>query len=321
MNVVIERSIFERARTVFEDAAGEEGFVFVQIDPLDEKRALEAHSHGADVFIIGTKRYSDDFFRALRPGTLVQRFGVGYNAIPIEVCRDARIRVGYTPGVLERAVAEHTFALLLSLARGICSLNDTVRKGRWERTTGVELRDRAIALIGFGRIAREVALIARQGFRMRVLAFDVHDVLDSDGAAIVDSYFTDLHACLATADFVSLHLPSSPRTDSIVNEAFLDQMKPNAFLINTARGSLIDERALFQALNTRSIAGAALDVYRNEPYTAGNDDLRSLDNCVLTPHCASNTEEANRRMASICVSQCVSFYREQYDDLVLIPDP
>lgn len=321
MKVVVERSIYKRAQSVFEDAAREDGLVFVQIDPLDEVRALEAHALGASIFIIGTKRYSDDFFRTLRPGTLVQRFGVGYNSIPIELCRETGIRVGYTPGVLEKAVAEHTFALILSLTRGICSLNDAVRKGQWERITGMELRDRSIALIGFGRIAREVALIARRGFGMWVLAFDVHEALDAEGTEIIDAYFTDLDSCLTSADVVSLHLPSSPQTDRIVNETFLDRMKPTAFLINTARGSLIDEQALFRALHSRRIAGAALDVYQNEPYTAANHDLRSLDNCVLTPHCASNTVEANRRMASICARQCVSFYREHYDNLILIPYP
>lgn len=321
MNIVIERTIYERAGTLFDDAAREEGFSFLLIDPLDEARALEAHAQGADVFIIGTKRYSDDFYRALRRGTLVQRFGVGYNSVPVALCREAGIRVGYTPGVLEKAVAEHTLALILSLARGICSLNETVRKGQWVRTSGVELHGRAIALIGFGRIAREVARIARRGFGMRILAFDVHEVLDSEGAGIVDRYFTDLNSCVASADFVSLHLPSTSETDAIVDETILAQMKPTAFLINTARGSLIEEPALFRALKTRAIAGAALDVYRNEPYTPGDADLRVLDNCVMTPHCASNTDEANRRMASICVGQCISFSRAQYEDLILIPDP
>ncbi len=320
MNVVVERSIYARAHAVFDDAARQEGLVFVQIDPLDEARALDAHAEGAEVFIFGTKRYSDEFFQALRPGTLVQRFGVGYNAIPLDLCRSGGIRVGYTPGVLERAVAEHTVALVLSLARGICALDGAVRKGQWERTTGVELRDRAIALIGFGRIAREVARIARQGFGMRVLAFGLRETLDPEGAALVDAYFTDLPSCLASADFVSLHLPSSPQTDAIVNETFLEQMKSTAFLVNTARGSLVDEGALFHALDSRAIAGAALDVFQNEPYTADDHDLRSLDNCVLTPHCASNTEEANRRMASICVRQCVSFYQGQFDELVLVPE-
>ncbi len=319
MKVVLEKTIYSRAPNLFNAAAKQHGLEWCLIQPLEEEKALAFHAEGASTFIIGTKKYSKDFFMALKPGSLIQRFGVGYTSVPVDLCKERSIRVGYTPGVLEAAVAEHALALILALSRTVCTFDREMKAGKWNKIEGAELRGKTLALIGFGRIACEVAYIARNGFRMRIAAFDVRPKLDAAAGALADDYFTTLDDCLEDADYVSLHLPDTPQTAGMVNTDFLSKMKPSAFLINTARGGLIDEPALFQALEKKQIAGAALDVFAKEPYEPSGPDLRTLENCILTPHCASNTVEANTRMAEICIANCAALAAGRAEDLILIP--
>lgn len=318
MKVVLEKTIYERAAGLFDAAAEKHGLEWCLIQPLEEEKALTFHAEGAQAFVIGTKKYSVDFYQALKPGSLVQRFGVGYTSVPVELCKERGIRVGYTPGVLEVAVAEHAMALILALSRTVCTFDRVMKAGKWNKIEGVELRGKTLALIGFGRIAREAAAIAKNGFGMKVAAYDILPELDPAGAALADDYFTDMNACLAAADYVSLHLPDTSQTAEMVNTDFLSKMKPSAFLINTARGSLVDESALFDALEGKRIAGAALDVFAEEPFEGGKK-LATLDNVVLTPHCASNTAEANGRMAEICIANCAALADGRTTELVLIP--
>ena len=315
MNIVIEKTIYSRAPALFDAAAEKHGFKWLMIQPLEEEKALQFHNEqNAAAFIIGTKKYSPEFFKSLRTGTLIQRFGVGYTSVPIELCKELNLPVGYTPGVLETAVAEHAIALICALSRTVCTFDREMKNGTWNKIEGRELRGKILALIGFGRIAREAAKIAKSGFGMKISACDI--VAPADDLA--DDFFTDMNQCIAGADYISLHLPGTPQTDKIVNADFIKKMKPSAFLINTARGSLVDEPALFSALKEKRIAGAALDVFAKEPYEViGAADLRTLDNCILTPHCASNTAEANTRMAEICIANCVALAGGK--NLILIP--
>ena len=306
MNIVLEQTIYSRAPELFDAAAEQHGLEWCLIQPLEEEKALAFHEDGADIFIIGTKKYSPEFYGALRSGALIQRFGVGYTSVPVELCRERGLRVGYTPGVLETAVAEQAIMLMLALSRTVCTFNREMKSGTWNKIAGSELRGKTLALIGFGRIAREVAKIAEQGFGMKIVAYDIQ-------------LETQLNDCLNMADYVSLHLPDTPQTVEMVNADFLSKMKSSAFLINTARGSLIEETALFQGLKNKQIAGAALDVFFKEPYEPKNGDLRTLENIILSPHCASNTTEANARMAEICIANCVTFAADKFDDLILIP--
>ncbi len=306
MKIVLEETIYARAVELFDAAAGEHGLEWCLIQPLEEDKALAFHEKGAEAFVIGTKKYSTKFYNALRPGSLIQRFGVGCTSVPVELCKERGIRVGYTPGVLDTAVAEHAMALMLGLSRTIPTFDRDMKSGKWNKISGCELRGKTLALIGFGRIAREVAKIAEAGFGMKIIAYDI--VLD-----------TSLDDCLKTADYVSLHLPETPDTVGLVNAGFLSKMKPSAFLINTARGGLINESALFQCLEKKQIAGAALDVFVKEPYEPQGESFQCLENIILTPHCASNTAEANARMAEICIGNCIALSDGALDGLVLIP--
>ena len=319
MKVVLERTIYDRAAGLFDVAAQKHGLEWCLIQPLEEEKALAFHKEGAEAFVIGTKKYSKEFFAALRPGSLIQRFGVGYTSVPVDLCKERGIRVGYTPGVLEAAVAEHTMALILALSRTVCTFDREMKSGKWNKIEGTELRGKTLALIGFGRIACEVAFMARNGFRMRIAAYDVRPKLDAAAGALADDYFTELDDCLKNADYVSLHLPDTPQTAGMVNAEFLSKMKPCSFLINTARGSLVNESDLFQCLGEKKIAGAALDVFVNEPYEPTGPDFRTLDNCIMTPHCASNTVEANTRMAEICIANCAALAAGRTEEMILVP--
>lgn len=319
MKVVLEKTIYSRASGLFDAAAKQHGLDWCFIQPLEEEKALAFHAEGATAFVIGTKKYSKEFYNALRPGTLVQRFGVGYTSVPVDLCKERGIRVGYTPGVLEAAVAEHAMALIMALSRTVCTFDREMKAGKWNKIEGQELRGKTLALIGFGRIARETAKIAKFGFRMKIAAYDIMPELDPTGAELADDYFTDLSACISKADYISLHLPDTPKTAGMVNAEFLSKLKPSAFLINTARGGLIDEAALFQCLEKKEIAGAALDVFAKEPYEPQDGSFHTLENIILTPHCASNTVEANARMAEICISNCVVLAKDRIKDLILIP--
>lgn len=319
MKVVLERTIYERARAFFDASAQQSGIEWHLIDPLEEAEALAHQEAGARAFIIGTKKYSLGFYEALQPGSLIQRFGVGFTSVPAELCRERGIYVGYTPNVLEAAVAEHTMALILGLSRTICTFDRDMKAGHWNKITGGELRGKTLALVGFGRIACEVAFIARNGFRMRIAAHDVRPKLDSVAGALADAYFTDVDECIRDADYVSLHLPDTPQTSGMVNADFLSKMKPTAFLINTSRGGLVDEDTLFKSLKEKQIAGAALDVFAEEPYEPQGEGFESLENVILTPHCASNTLEANARMAEACINNCLALASGRVADMMLVP--
>lgn len=303
MLAVLETALWHRAEAEFADATRFHGIEWLLIEPMDEAQALRFHREkGAGSFVLSAGRYSPEFYEALRPGTLVQRFGVGYDAVPVEICRQRGIVVGYTPGVLDASVAEHALALTLALSRQVCRNAQNVRGGGWQAEPGVEMAGRTLALIGFGRIARRFAALARHGLGMRISAFARDPRPDGETRALCHEYHADLPRHLAGADVVSLHLPATPETADFVGPAFLAAMKPGSFLINTARGSLIQEEALHHALLTGPLAGAALDVTAREPYEPQGPDLRTLPNCIITPHCASNTREANRRMALGCIA-------------------
>lgn len=194
-----------------------------------------------------------------------------------------------------------------------------VKRAQWGTRAGVELRGKTLAIIGFGKIGRKVAAIAKNGFGMKINAFDINAAkLDGSGLAVLSDNFED---CVKDADFVSLHMPMNKENFNFINQKTLKMMKKSAFLVNTARGKVIDENALYDAVNSGEIAGAALDVYHNEPYLPlGEKDLRKLPNVVLVPHIGSNTDEAHCRMAESCIRSITHFYEGKLDQVELIPE-
>ena len=226
----------------------------------------------------------------------VGRAGVGVDNIDLPAATERGIAVFNAPGGNTIAAAELTMALLISVARKIPAAESSVRMGEWDRTAfkGVELRGKAQGLVGAGRIGGEVA-IRCHAFGMEVIAYDPY--LSPTRAAQLDVELAGLDDVLERADFVSLHVPLTGETRGMIGKDALAKMKPTAFVVNASRGGVVDEVALAKALHEGEIAGAALDVYEEEPL-ATDSPLRSAPNLILTPHLGASTEEAQVGVAT-----------------------
>lgn len=237
---------------------------------------------------------------------IVANYAVGYDNIDLEAARQHNVLVTNTPEVLNEAVAEHAFALVMAVARRIVEADEFTRAGRyrgWDPKgfLGLELKGKTIGVIGLGRIGSRVAEIA-SSFGMNVVYYDIKQNPEFEHR--LEARFLSKEALLKTADIVSLHLPLTPETKHFISGDDLAIMKRTAILINTARGPIVDETALVQALTSRTIFGAGLDVYEQEPQlTAGLAELRSV---VLTPHIASATLEARDAMSAVAAENILA---------------
>jgi glyoxylate reductase len=234
---------------------------------------------------------------------LVASYGVGTNHLDLDACRRRGVTVTNTPGVLTDATADHTFALLLAAARRVAEGDRLVRRGGWLENDpsfflGTNVSGKTLGLVGFGRIGQAVARRAR-GFEMPILYAAPREA-DFAGARRVP-----LDVLLVESDFVSLHVPLTPGTDGLLGAEAFARMKPGAILVNTARGPIVDDRALADALRSGRLAAAGLDVFRDEPRVP--PELLGLENVVLTPHLGSGTRETRAAMASMVSEEVVRF--------------
>ena len=291
--VVVTETEFRRAESTFTSTPGFD----CRVAPGAEDALCDAVvQHGARAAIVGSSPYRERLYTILSPGGLIARFGVGYDNIDRPRATTAGVLCTNTPDVLQQSVAELTMTMMGAAARHVLPVAVALQGGRWSPRQGVELEGKTLALIGAGAIAQAVARIASAGYGMRVVGY-------ARTARPAPQYFaemtTDFGAAVRGADFVSLHIPASPENAAFLNRDRLAQLEPHAWLINTARGAVVDERALFDALASGRLAGAALDVFEREPYVPADaeHDLRTLPNVLPVPHIGSNTVEANRRMA------------------------
>lgn len=253
---------------------------------------------------------------------VVSRHGVGYDNLPLAALTVRGIPVTIVGPVTAVTVAEQTFALMLAVAKRIPVCDRAVRSGHWSlrnEIDALELNGKRLLLIGFGRIGREVAYRAR-AFGMQILVYDPH----VDPAAVIASgahRMTTLHEALPDADVISLHVPLTRETRNLLGEAAIERMKPSVIVLNTARGGLIDEAALAEALATRlRRGGAGLDVFADEP-PDGRRSLLGLPNVVVSPHSAALTVEAVQRMGVIAARNVVAGLEGTLDpSLVVNPE-
>jgi len=237
---------------------------------------------------------------------VIANVAVGYDNIDVAQARSRGVIVSNTPDVLTESVADFTWGLILAITRRLAEGERLVRRGEWkgwafDLMLGSELRGKQLGLIGFGRIGRAVASRA-PAFGMRV-AFTARGGDVTAGAGDTPGESMSLDRLLITSDVISLHVPLTPDTRHLIDKRALARMKRSAFLINTARGPVIDEAALAWALQQHLIAGAALDVYENEPAVHG--DLLPLENVLLVPHLASGTTETRSTMAELAIDNVV----------------
>jgi phosphoglycerate dehydrogenase-like enzyme len=260
-------------------------------------------------------RFTDRVLSACPHLRIISVWGTGTDHIDLAACRARGVTVTSTPGVNAHAVAEQTMALMLAVTRRIPSLDREVREGQWPRSHLVQLEGKTLGVLGLGAVGQRVASLAA-AFGMRVLATSWGP--DAGRAAAVGARHVALDALLAASDVVSLHFRLSDETRGIVSRERLALMQPTAFLVNTARGALVDRDALIDALLLGRLAGAGLDVFHEEPIAAG-DPLLTLPNVVLSPHNAGTTREVIDAGLQRAVDNIVHFLRGTPRDVVVAP--
>ena len=239
-------------------------------------------------------------------------FGVGYNHIDIAAAKSGGLGVSNTPGVLTDATADQAMGLLLAAARGISRGDWHIRAGEWRGWNPIDLlgthvTGATLGIIGFGRIGQAMAKRAHFGFDMPVVFHNRSRIDPKVTAALGARQLDSIEAVLGASDFVSLHCPGGGENRHLINATRLAAMKPTAFLINTARGDVVDETALADALRTGQIAGAGLDVFEDEPRV--HPDLTGLKNCVLNPHLGSATEATRAEMGLLVMANLQAFFK------------
>ncbi|HZC79586.1 MAG TPA: phosphoglycerate dehydrogenase, partial [Ktedonobacterales bacterium] len=300
MKVIVAEKISERGVELLKQA----GWNVV----LTTKETLNAEIADADALIVrSATKVTAELLDKAEKLRVVGRAGVGVDNIDLPEATKRGVLVMSTPGGNAVSVAEHTFALLLALARQVPRLDKAIHEGRWEKSSaaGTELRGKTLGLIGLGRIGSEVAVRA-EAFDMRVLAYDPY--ISEAGAHEMSVELVPLEKLLAESDFVSLHTALSPATEKMINAAAIEKMKKGARLVNAARGELIDEAALAEALKSGKLAGAALDVFAEEP--PKNSPLVGLANVIATPHVAGSTAEAQEEVGTQIAVQVRDYLAE-----------
>ena len=228
---------------------------------------------------------------------VISRTGVGVDNVDVKTASACGVRVCNLPSLNNISVAEQAVALLVGLAKALPHLDAAVRECNWSRRNdnkSVELYHKTLGVIGFGRIGSRVAQIMSNGFNMKVLAYDPY--VSHAEHCNSDVMFCELEEVLTQSDFVTIHLPATVETQALLNKERLGMMKPSAYLINTARGCVVDESALIEMLAERRIAGAGLDVFEAEPLPADHP-LMNMDNVILSPHAGALTSECVVRAA------------------------
>ncbi len=278
-------------------------------DPISRGDLLARVRGKQALLCLLTDRVDGEVFEAGADLKIVANIAVGYDNIDVSAAHARGIPVTNTPDVLTEATAEFTWALILALTRRVAEGERVLRSGAWKGWAldfmlGMELRGKQLGIVGLGRIGAAVACRA-QAFGMRVAACSLEaGSRATSPLPLPDIEMTTLDHLLSTSDVVTLHVPLTPDTRHLIGRAALSHMKRSAYLVNTARGPVVDEDALVWALNERLIAGAALDVYEHEPRV--HPGLLQLDSVVLAPHLGSATTETRTAMASLAVDNVLA---------------
>jgi len=307
--IYITRNIPEPAKSLLE-AKGYEVTVGTWDRPPTKKeiiKALRKKPYKAVVTLL-TDQIDADVYEAAPQAKIFANYAVGYNNLNLEEAKKRGIVVTNTRGSLSHTVGEHTIALMLGLASNVVSGDRFVRAKKFRGWNpmlfiGVDLPGKTFGIIGAGRIGASAARMAHNGFGMKIVYTDIQRNEEIENT-LEAKKLESVEELLKISDFVSLHVPLLPETRHLINAERLSVMKKTAYLINTSRGPVIDEKALVVALKEERIAGAGLDVFEEEPYPARG--LTRLQNVVLTPHIASSTLEARQEMSKIVADNVIA---------------
>lgn len=278
-------------------------------DDVTEEQLIEAVRE-ADLLLMCYTPITASVINEATQLRAIIKYGVGIDAIDIPAAKARKIPIANIPEYAEETVAEGAFAVMMALAKKLLPIHNTMQSEGWAWPTaqwmGNDIAGKTLGIIGVGRIGRSMARMAGAGFRANVLGYDPHVSEASMQAAGIQKE-DDLHQMLRQCDFVSVHCVLNDDTHQLMGEAEFNAMKSSAFLINSARGAVIDEQALLHALKTQQIAGAGLDVFNQEPLSKNHHPLQALydmDNVILTPHLTFYTQESMQRLEEETLERC-----------------
>ncbi len=278
-------------------------------DGVLPREQLLQKAKGADAILsLLTDKIDGEVMEAAGPQLkIVANYAVGYDNLDLAAAKQRNVIMTNTPDVLTESVAEHTIALMFAIARRIVESDQFMRDGKYTAWApmlflGNDLANKTLGLVGLGRIGAAVAKRMHDGFEMKILYYDVKRNEELEKQYHLE--YKDLDSLLKESDFISIHVPLMPATKHLIGEPQFKIMKKTAYLINTSRGPVVDEKALVSALKSGEIKGAALDVYEEEPKMAPG--LAELPNTVLTPHTASATEETRSAMSELAAKNIIA---------------
>lgn len=310
--------LFEEARKILDAECEVQYWTDSERPPRDEVLRRVKDKEGLVCLL--TEKVNEEFLRSAPKLRIASNVAVGYDNIDVDACTKRGIAVTNTPGVLDETTADFAWTLLMTVARRVAEGELLARSGNWkgwnlDQLCGADVWGKTIGIVGFGRIGRSVARRA-SGFQMKIIYTDAVRVSEEVEKSL-NAEFRDMDSLLAESDFVSLHVPLLPETRGLFDAPKLSRMKPTAFLINTSRGPVVEEAALVAALENNKIAGAALDVFENEPFI--HPGLKR-PNVVLTPHIASASIETRTKMALMAANNIVAVFKGRRPPNLLNPD-
>ena len=310
--------LFEEARKILDAECEVQYWTDSERPPREEVLRRVQDKEGLVCLL--TEKVNEEFLRSAPKLRVVSNVAVGYDNIDVDACTKRGIAATNTPGVLDETTADFAWTLLMAVARRVAEGELLARSGNWkgwnlDQLCGADVWGKTLGIVGFGRIGRSVARRA-SGFQMKIIYTDAVRVSEEVEKSL-NTEFRDMNSLLAESDFISLHVPLLPETRGLFDAPKLFRMKPTAFLINTSRGPVVDEAALVAALENNKIAGAALDVFENEPSI--HPGLKR-QNVVLTPHLASASIETRTKMAVMAAKNIVAVFKGQRPPNLLNPD-
>lgn len=302
--ITVTRQISERALNILRK--DHEVHIWEEDRPMPRMNLLRAVAESEGLLCMLTDKIDEALLDSAPKLRTVSQLAVGFDNVDLAACTARKIPVGHTPGVLSEAVADLTFALILATARRVIEGARYVRSGLWGTWSpglllGHDVYGSKLGIIGLGRIGQAVARRAA-GFNMKIM---YHGGRDSDAARALNAEPRSMEALLRESDFVSLHVPLTPATQHLIGARELEMMKATAVLINTARGPLIDQKALYEALKEQKIFAAALDVTDPEPIHV-DEPILQLDNCVIVPHIGSASVRTREAMGILAAKNLVA---------------
>tara|TARA_R110001592_G_scaffold122747_1_gene329844 strand:+ start:89230 stop:90189 length:960 start_codon:yes stop_codon:yes gene_type:complete len=293
---------------ILQAAGFEVDTVPTEVDLRKEPHRVVEQVQGYDAVLAGAEIYSREVLQQLPDLKVISRYGVGFDAVDLAAADAQNIVVTITPGVNHHSVAEQAFALLMGIARMTRTQDRAVRSGEWERELTPRVWGSTIGIVGLGRIGQAVATRAI-GMGMHVLAYDPFP--NEEFAKTHQIKLLSLEELLKQSDYVTLHLPVTPETIDIINRDTLAIMKPGSVLINTARGGLVDENALVEALESGHLRGAGLDVFKKEPLPV-ESPLIKLENVLLSCHTGGLDQESHRDAYAMAAQNIVKLHQGEW---------